>query len=608
MSSTTIPNSNQHEVAEDFDVSSDLPLRLTSSSRQSTVNSITSSVFTSASSVHESAYISLTPFEQGDFDASAGDNTNFGISFGPAPPNTPAENNDAISLSDKPQSKSGWTGEYSQSDPGTSATSVSKSGWTGEYSQPYPGSPVAGVSKSGWTGEYSDPGTSAAIMSKLGWTGEYSTSGVEPEHLMARLSTVANKSEDESDKIEYAEEGRSSGESSWTQGDDSESTVGDVFSEDDDVTRLAPQAVRRFTPGSIMESLDVKHVKSSVVTITASEVQPQSAVLCNIEDESIPESEEAEVFSPTEANSTKDAKFIKKEKTSIMGRISSCMRALKMCSRPKPQIPVNQPKHTSLSPEKPCLKPVTSLAGTALDRTEEDSPLQPVPVPKPSKGTRVTFDLDETAKREKSKSKSKGKFNPKIDLSFNISPYLFSEMNNLEAEETSDEDDEDLDDPNSPFAEQDVEVERCLVKAEVFRNANERTAIVRGALDFLLVVSDRVDTVAADRIGYLLHKTGDRGLGSYTGEEKDHRERRGEEFVNGVWTLQHKSRNKERYNASKGVEETKVASKKRKISFKIDQLRKKLARIRSGEQNNEQNEDEEMDLGSDINEWGSKDE
>ncbi|EXK88002.1 hypothetical protein FOQG_08848 [Fusarium oxysporum f. sp. raphani 54005] len=500
MSNAPVPSSNSSEVVEDVDASSLLPTRLTSSSRQNTGTSIPPSMFTSASSVYESAHTSITPSDQGDSNALAGGNTIFGISFGSAPPNTPVDNNDGVSLSNKPPFKSDWTGEYSQSDPGT---------------------PAAGVSKSGWTGEYSDPGTPAANMSKLGWTGEYSTSGVEPEHLMARLSTVANKSDDDSHKTQNGAEGISSGESSRTKGGDNAFTVRDIFSEDENIARLAFQAIGRVTPRSVMETLDVRQVKSSVVTVTMSPAQPQSAVLCNIEDESVPKAEESVLSSPTELKSAKGFKFVKGEKASIMSRISCCMRAIKMGRRPKPGIPVNQPKHATLSPEKSCLKPATSLAGTVLDEIEEDSPLQPVPAPKPSKGTRVTFDLGETAKSEKSKSKRKRKSKPKTNLSFNIAPYFFSKMSNQEIQDTSDEN-EELDDPNSPFAAQDLEIQRRLAKADCYRDANERTSIIRGALDFLLVVSDRVDTVAADRISCLLDRTADRGLGSYTGEEKDH--------------------------------------------------------------------------------------
>ncbi|KAH7483229.1 hypothetical protein HZ326_29719 [Fusarium oxysporum f. sp. albedinis] len=460
MSNTPIPSNNSSEVAEDVDVSSLLPTRLTSSSRQNTGTSIPPSVFTSASSVYESAHTSITPSDQGDSNALAGGNTIFGISFGSAPPNTPADNNDGVSLSNKPPSKSGWTGEYS-------------------------------------------------------------TSGVEPERLMARLSTMANKSDDDSHNTQNGAEGRSSRESSMTKGGGNAFTVRDIFSEDEKVARLARQAIGRVTPCSVMESLGVKKVKSGVVTVTKSPAQPQSAVLCNIEDESVPKDEEAVVFSPTEPKSTKDFKYVKGEKASIMGRISCCMHAIKMGRRPKPGIPVNQPKHATLSPEKSCLKPATSLAGIVLDEIEEDSPLQPVPAPKPSKDTRVTFDLDETAKSEKSKSKRKKKYKSKTNLSFNIASYFFSKMSNQETEDTSDEN-EELDDPNSPFAAQDLEIQRRLAKSDCYRDANERTSIIRGALDFLLVVSDRVDTVAADRISCLLDRTADRGLGSYTGEEKDH--------------------------------------------------------------------------------------
>ncbi|KAF5704390.1 hypothetical protein FMUND_12578 [Fusarium mundagurra] len=487
MSSTTITN-NPHEVAEDFNVSFDLPLRLKSSLPQNILSS-TPAVFTSASPVSESAQAS----DQEDTDATSGSNTIFGIFFPAPPPNTPAEDNDGISVSSEPSPKSVWTGEYSQSDPGTPVYGMSKSGWTGEYSQ-------------------SDPVTPTTSMSKLGWTGEYSTSGVEPEHLMARLSTMANTSEDEPDKAQSGEEGLPSEDSSSNKEDEGASIARDISSEEEDVAKLARQAVWRVTPRSVMESLDIKQVNAGVVTITNSVAQPESAVICNIEDESVPEAEEAVVSSPTKANSTRDAKFVKGETDSSIGRMACCIGVFKMRSKPKPQVPVNQPKHATLSPEKSCLKRTTSLTGTALDRIEEDSPLQPVPAPKPSKGARVTFDLYETAGSDKPKPK----FKSKSCFNFNI----FSKMSYEETEHTSDEE-EELD-PNSPFAAQDLEIQRRLARADVYRDANERTAIIRGALDFLLVVSDRVDSVAADRISNLLGKTGERCLGSYTGEEKDH--------------------------------------------------------------------------------------
>ncbi|KAF4503530.1 hypothetical protein FAGAP_262 [Fusarium agapanthi] len=513
MYSTTITNNNPYEVAEDFNVSSDLPLRLTSSLRQNTV-SITPSVFMSSSSVSESAQASVTPSEQEDTDATSGSNTIFSISFPSAPPpNTPADNNDAISVSSEPSPKSGWTGEYSQSDPGA--------GWTGEYSDP--GNTITGKSKLGWTREYSrsDPGTPTTSMSKVGWAGEYTISGVEPKHLMARLSTVANKLEDEPGKSQIGEKATSSAESSSTKRDENSSIVRDISSEEEEVAKLARQAIWRVTPRSDMESLDVKQVKSGVVTITNSVAQPQSAVLCTVEDESVPEAEEALVSSsPTDAKSPRDAKFVKRENDNSVGHMACCMSVFKMGSRPKPQVPVNQPKHATLSSKKSCLKPTTSLAGTALDRIEENSPLELVPAPKPSKGKRVTFDLDETAESDESRSKSKPKPKSKSYFNFNMAPFLFNRMSSQETQDSSDE--EELDDPDSPFAAQDLEIQRRLERADVYRDANERTSIIRGALDFLLVVSDRIDSVAADRISDLLDKTGYRCLGSYTGEEKDH--------------------------------------------------------------------------------------
>lgn len=438
-------------------------------------------MLTSESSVSESSQTSVTPSEQGDTDATSASNTIFGISFpSPPPPNTPAKSCDGISVSSKPSPKSGWTGEYSQPDPGTPTTS----------------------------------------MSKLGWTGEYSTSGVEPEYLMARLSTVANNSEDELDKAQNEDEGKSSAESSGTKRGSGASIVRDINSEEEEVAKLARQAVWRVTPRSVMESLDIKQVRSGVVTITNSAAQHQSAVICHIEDESVPEARETVVSPPTEANFTNDVELVEGEKTDAIGYMASWMSAFKLGSRSKPQVPVSQPKHTTLSPGKSCLKPTTSLAGAVLDRTEEDSPIQPVPAPKPPKGARVTFDLDEAAESDTPKPRPRPKSKSKSHFNFSIVPQLFSKKDDEGTQDSSDE--EDFVDPDSPFAAQDLEIQRRLARADVHRDANERTSIIRGALDFLLVVCDRVDTVAADRISNLLNKTGDRCLGSYTGEEKDH--------------------------------------------------------------------------------------
>ncbi|KAF5682026.1 hypothetical protein FDENT_7836 [Fusarium denticulatum] len=473
MSSTTIIN-NLHEVEEDFNISFDLPLRLKSSLRQNKVF-ITPSVCTSSSSVDDLAQTYVTPSDQEDTDTTSVSDTIFGISFPYPPPNTPAESSDGISVSSELSPKSGWIGEYS------------------------------------------DPGISFTSMSKLGWTGEYSQSGVEPEHLMSRLSTLANTSEDEPDKAQSGEEGVPSGGSSSTQGGGSAFTARDISPEEEkEVAKLARQAIWGITPRSVMESLDIKQVKSGVVTITNSVGQSQSAVVCNIEDKFVPQATEAVVPSLTEAKSITDARFVKREEDSHIGRMGCCMSLFKTTSKPKPQVPVNQPKHATLSPTKSCLKPNTSLAGTGLDRIEEDSPLQSVPAPKPSKGARVTFELDETAESEKSKRKPKSKSKSKSYINFDF----FSKTSYDETQDTSDEE-EELD-PDSPFTAQDVEIQRRLARADVYRDANERASIIRGALDFLLVVSDRVDSVAADRISVLLDKTGDRCLGSYTGEEKDH--------------------------------------------------------------------------------------
>ncbi|KAF5623004.1 hypothetical protein F52700_10316 [Fusarium sp. NRRL 52700] len=456
MSSTTITNSNPYEVAEDSNVSSGLPLRLTSSSLQNKVFIIPSG-FASPSSVSESAQTSDTPSEQEDTDATSGSNTVFRISFpAPPPPNTPVDNIDGISVS--PES---------------------------------------------------------------GWTGEYSTSGIEPEHLMARLSTVANKSEEEPEKSQNEDGERSSGESSEIKSSASSSVIRDTsFEEEEQIANLARQAVWRVTPRSVMDSLEIKQVKSGVVTITNNVAQPQSTVLCNIEHESAPEAEEAVVSSPTKAKSTNDAKFIKAEKDHpYLGLMACCVSLFKMGSTPKPQVPVYQPKHATLSPAKSCLKPTTSLHGSDLDIIEEGGPLQSPPAPKPSKGAKVTFDLDETAESYKSRRKRKSKF--KSYFNFSITPFLLNRLCSQETQDSSDEE-EELDDPDSPFAAQDMEVQRRLERAAVCRDANERTSIIRGALDFLLVVSDRVDTVAADRISDLLSRTGNRCLGSYTGEERDH--------------------------------------------------------------------------------------
>ncbi|KAL5607258.1 hypothetical protein FOBRF1_007755 [Fusarium oxysporum] len=66
----------------------------------------------------------------------------------------------------------------------------------------------------------------------------------------------------------------------------------------------------------------------------------------------------------------------------------------------------------------------------------------------------------------------------------------------------------------------------------------------------------------------------------------------GERFVNSVWTLDHNLRDEERDKGSKALARVKAASRKRKASFKSDQLRKKIAENQSKEQNKYENKAE----------------
>jgi hypothetical protein len=71
------------------------------------------------------------------------------------------------------------------------------------------------------------------------------------------------------------------------------------------------------------------------------------------------------------------------------------------------------------------------------------------------------------------------------------------------------------------FIAQDQEIERRLNRATDICDANEKASIIRGSLDFLMVVYDRLDPGNSDRIGSILERLGPRSIGSYVDKERE---------------------------------------------------------------------------------------
>ncbi|KAF9761459.1 hypothetical protein IL306_003804 [Fusarium sp. DS 682] len=333
--------------------------------------------------------------------------------------------------------------------------------------------------------------------------------GVEPKVLLARLRTVANESEDGFDIFQDAVEERISDTRSWFSGDEEAFCTRNIFNDMGKLTR----AVKGKSPNDHMASLNIKSVKSGVINC-ANSPTAQTAVMCYPETlavvEPVPEVEVVMVPSLSEVKSSNNIECVKEKMASMMSRMLQRVGAIRF--RGKPQFTGHQPNHANLSPGKSCLKPGTSQASTPLDLIEEDSEdslrIEMIPAPKPPKsGKTVTFAA------EPARYKSKGTFN-----AFKHKKRMEQVAKNMAM--AGENPDPDPIDPNSPFASQDEETLRMLRKSSDYRNANERAAILRGALDFLLTVADRVDTDASHRIGMILGRLGDRSIGSYTGEER----------------------------------------------------------------------------------------
>jgi hypothetical protein len=71
------------------------------------------------------------------------------------------------------------------------------------------------------------------------------------------------------------------------------------------------------------------------------------------------------------------------------------------------------------------------------------------------------------------------------------------------------------------FITQDQETNRLLDRATSICDANEKASIIRGSLDFLMVVYDRLDPENSDRIDSILERLGPRSIGSYVDDERE---------------------------------------------------------------------------------------
>ena len=96
----------------------------------------------------------------------------------------------------------------------------------------------------------------------------------------------------------------------------------------------------------------------------------------------------------------------------------------------------------------------------------------------------------------------------------------------LGSSDSDEDEDEDMDDRKpSKFRAQDRQIRRRIKRAQDIRCANEKAAIRRGALDFMMAVCVTVDTKYCSMVESVLARIEPRSIGSYVGEER--------EFANG---------------------------------------------------------------------------
>ncbi|SPJ72580.1 uncharacterized protein FTOL_02309 [Fusarium torulosum] len=157
------------------------------------------------------------------------------------------------------------------------------------------------------------------------------------------------------------------------------------------------------------------------------------------------------------------------------------------------------PKHATLSPKKSCLKPSSPRTGTPRTGTSTDSDddVRTEAHPKEFKWVRLSnlvkvIDID-----------GRDDFVPNS---------RDEELHNTETkgQESSLE-----------FIAQDQEINRLLNRATSICDANEKASIIRGSLDFLMVVYNRVDPENSDGIDCILERLGPRSIGSYVDDERE---------------------------------------------------------------------------------------
>ncbi|KAF4415565.1 hypothetical protein F53441_14620 [Fusarium austroafricanum] len=356
-----------------------------------------------------------------------------------------------------------------------------KSGWTGEYSDPEDYVLVSTLSESDsknggagerprWTGEYSDPGPQTEVKNKGKqpfWTGESSIYAFEPEPSPVELNAAEKR------------------RWSWFQGDEEE-YWGSAESTSEKEGSVGRSSSRR-TLRSLMASLPIRSVRSGTVSIT--------------------EGQAVALYSSSQAGS------IKEEKPSLIGRVLRRAGAIRIKRRKKDsEPPKREPNHANLSPDKSCLKPAPPMHGT-VDRID-DLEITPVAEEKTTGSPKtVSFDSAEPRSSKCQKTRSWDIFR-KADR---------EQKDEFQAllEDIEDEDTPYEEDSSTEFASQDEEIERRIQRASDICTSNERASILRGSLDFYLVVCDRVDSTASSRIEVILQRLGPRSIGSYVGEEKD---------------------------------------------------------------------------------------
>lgn len=150
------------------------------------------------------------------------------------------------------------------------------------------------------------------------------------------------------------------------------------------------------------------------------------------------------------------------------------------------------PNHATLSPKKSCLKPSTSTTSTP---TDSDDDVGTETRPKEFKWVRFIvlaeiIDIDG------------------VDVF--IPDYQAKELDNIETES---------DDSSPEFMAQDEEIERRLNRATDICEANERASLIRGSLDFLMVVCNGF-SYKPNRVPIILERLGPRSIGSYVGKER----------------------------------------------------------------------------------------